>query len=147
MVTKVVVARVGGPGPTEEALAAEGVEFEARDVAHAPDAYGRMIADLWREGEGFILFEHDIVPWAGAVMQLAACPEAWCTHAYPGTQALFMSIGVTKISSGAIAAHPQLYAAWEGQFWGAVDAHMIPALHSCYALHGHWPPFRHTRFE
>jgi len=146
MVSKVVVPRINGAaGPVEFALQEQEVEYEWRSL-DTNDAYGRMLADLWREGEGFIMLEHDIIPPPGALIRLAMCSEPWCTHAYPGPQ-LFMSIGVTKITADAIRRAPHLYQAWEGQFWGAVDAHMIPALHAHFPLHGHFPPFRHTRFE
>jgi len=146
MVTKIVIPRIGGAaGPTEQALQEQGVEYQTRQVDTGA-AYSTMLADLWREREGFLMIEHDVVPPEGAVLRLAVCPEPWCTHAYPGPQ-LFMSIGVLKITADAIQQAPELFTAWEGQPWGVVDSHVIPALHAHFPLHGHFPPFRHTRFE
>jgi len=75
---------------------------ELRDV----EAQFRLLADLWRDAESFLMVEHDIVPACaeigldlegelvglclpersadGCVVDvLAACPEPWCLHGYP----------------------------------------------------------------
>lgn len=58
----------------------------AKDACKLPcirhDDYGRYIAMLWDKAEPFILVEHDVVPWPGAVESLQACPEPWCVFAY-----------------------------------------------------------------
>jgi len=146
MVTKIIVPRVGAPGPTEQALQAQGTEYQAREV-DAGAAYSVLVANLWREREAFLLIEHDVVPPSEkSIIDLCACPEPWCTVAYPGPQ-LFMALGVLKMSTDALEVSQDLPALWEGEPWGTLDSKVIPALHSRFPLHGHWPPFRHTRFE
>lgn len=44
--------------------------------------YGTLFAALWNIGEPFVIVEHDVVPWPGAVEELHACAEPWCAFAY-----------------------------------------------------------------
>lgn len=46
------------------------------------DAYHDLIKNLWEQGDPFIINEHDIIAWPGAIAQLEACPHPWCTHMY-----------------------------------------------------------------
>lgn len=45
-------------------------------------AYDRLIRRLWSEGQPFVLVEHDILPWPGAVQQLWECDRPWCAFQY-----------------------------------------------------------------
>lgn len=46
------------------------------------EEYYRLLSTLWREKEGFLVVEHDIVVWPGAIQQLIDCPEPWCAMPY-----------------------------------------------------------------
>lgn len=66
-----------------------------------PDFAGSGYADLtrkwWLEGEPFIVVEHDVVPWPGAIEALIECPEPWCAHSHHHDHA-FLRHGSVEMS-------------------------------------------------
>ncbi len=59
-------------------------------------SYDFLFRSLWAEGEPFILVEHDIVPWPGALAELWNCPEPWCGFPYFIFGELRSQLGCTK---------------------------------------------------
>ena len=58
------------------------VEYDYIPVDLKDQAYSDFLRERWAEGESFINIEHDIVPWPGAIEEIAECPEPWCGYAY-----------------------------------------------------------------
>lgn len=57
--------------------------IDARYVRMEDDLhYWRLLRELWWEGQSFIVVEHDILPWPGALQGLWECPEPWCAYPY-----------------------------------------------------------------
>lgn len=52
------------------------------DVSRDERDYHQYLATAWSHGETFINFEHDIVPWPGAVQELLDCDRPWCFYGY-----------------------------------------------------------------
>ena len=145
-VTKIVIPRLDGPGPCELALREQGISYEARQVG-AGDEYARMLGDLWREGDGFLMIEHDIIPRGdNAVQRLCKCRQPWCTHAYM-SPTRHISLGVLKLTTTAVRKTQDMPSVWEGQHWSVVDSFMVPELLGRLPLHCHFPPFGHQRFD
>ena len=48
-----------------------------------PNSYSLLINRLWQENEKFIIVEHDVIPWRGAIESIWDCPEPFC--GYDGT--------------------------------------------------------------
>ncbi len=46
------------------------------------DDYYSLLKSLWAKGEQFVINEHDIIPWPGAIHELEECSEPWCTFPY-----------------------------------------------------------------
>jgi len=44
--------------------------------------YYELVKSLWVKGEPFIINEHDILAWPGALKRLEDCSGAWCTFTY-----------------------------------------------------------------
>lgn len=146
MVKKIVIPTLGEPGVCEAALRKKRIKYQTRPVGSGTE-YGHMLADLWREGEGFLMMEHDIIPRGrAAVPALCKCPEPWCSHAYLAP-VLHISLGVLKLTTEALQASQDLPVIWEGAHWGEIDRLLIPALLGRFPLHGHFPPFGHERFD
>lgn len=128
--------------PARWALAQEGVEHEVL-LCDDAFAYGNHLADLWnRERAGFILIEHDIVPWPGAIQQLAECPEPRCVHAtavQPGTVAM-LGLTIQKIIPRGPANEK-----WRQTKWDALDGEIIPEMNRYGFPHVHTPPVAHAR--
>lgn len=57
-------------------------EVEYKDVSSDHWAYTRVLEELWEQGESFVLMEHDIVPWPGAMSAIAKCHFPWCFYGY-----------------------------------------------------------------
>ena len=45
-------------------------------------SYHDLLWKLWDAGEPFILNEHDIISWPGAISKLEECDNPWCTFLY-----------------------------------------------------------------
>lgn len=110
--------------------------------------YVDFIVERWAEGSGFIVVEHDAVPWPGAVRKLRECPEPWC--AYGHTEAVDFSPGTgyetslhcAKFGADLIARAPDLPAALGLDVnWRNLATRITEYLHarSIFA-HQHYPP-------
>jgi hypothetical protein len=124
--------------PAVLALRAEGLRPEV--VIMADDlAYGRLLAALWTTGEGFILVEHDIVPWPGALARLATCSASFCAYRYPLGGSTGCELGCVRFGTDLLRSHPDLPIAWSGVTWQYLDTRLFKALRAC----GHDTPHVH----
>jgi hypothetical protein len=48
------------------------------DVGQDEYAYARWFQSLWKLGHDFIIVEHDVLPWPGAITKLEQCVNVWC---------------------------------------------------------------------
>lgn len=88
-------------------------------------AYGRLLREVWAEGQTICIVEHDILPWPGALEQLAGCDHDYCAFPYPWTTTVGPAMGCTKFSADFLLTYPH-----------AVEiATRIP---SNYGEPGHW---------
>lgn len=134
-------------------LNAEGIEHELRPV-EGEYGYGDLIAELWAEGRGFIIVEHDVAPWCGAVEQLGLCDRDWCMFHYPKHGgSLTRGLGCTKFSDRLVAGHPELSEGWSSTSWRVLDGSVGSAVAEVLKTdHGgnhplcyHGPPVAHAR--
>jgi hypothetical protein len=71
------------------------------------DSYYHLLAGLWRKRRGFVLVEHDIVVWPGAIQQLEECPEPWCLYPYYASVGWCRdALGCTKFSASLLKQYP-----------------------------------------
>ena len=71
------------------------------------EAYYNLLAALWKLGESFLIVEHDIVVWPGAVAELENCPEPWCTLPYYCSVGWITDgLGCTKFGAHFLREHP-----------------------------------------
>src|SRR5688500_11449270 len=68
------------PCPAHSALTMEGVKHQTV-ITEWPHSFGALIVSLWEKG-GFILVEHDIAPWPGALDFIRLCPNDLCVYRY-----------------------------------------------------------------
>ncbi len=142
----------GAQDVAERVLAAERVAYET-PRADGELGYSKLITKLWGSGEGFVVVEHDIAPWFGAIAQLESCPRDWCMFRYPDGGTLSRGLGCTKFSDRLVREYPDLPDAWDGVEWqmidGAVGSAVAAVLRAerperhpiCY----HAPPVAHAR--
>jgi len=136
--------------PAAVALRAEGLEPEVWNVGINAKAYSKILFEYWNDHEGFIVVEHDIIPWPGALEKLWACKQLWCGHSYPlHAQGLFGGyLGCTKFSAELCDTYPKVMnRAWE-ESWQKIDGYVLTELrkltgNDCFHLH--FPPCAHIR--
>lgn len=106
--------------------------------------YSRLLRQMWREGETFVIVEQDILPWPGAIEELFYCPGQWCSCSYPygGAPGIYHMLGCTKISSQLMLNTPHL---WDTPVhWSQCDVHLRDgALSMGQEPHPHRPPAIH----
>lgn len=107
-------------------------------------SYDRLFRQLWGAGEPFILVEHDIVPWPGALAQLWSCPEPWCGYAYHVHGELRSYLGCTKFDPSRLGPVPlpAELVSWLGMD-RVIEKTLMTAGH---AGHRHGPPVSHLNF-
>lgn len=109
-----------------------------------PDSYRQLLADLWRRREPVVIVEHDVVPWPGAIEELAACPCAWGSNTYllHGGYGVHHGFGCTKLTPALMEATPYV---WDTSTpWHDLDAHLLFAARDVgFDPHPHRPPVVH----
>jgi hypothetical protein len=122
---RVVVSAANKDCPAHLALNAEGVDH---DVVGHELSYAEQLAAWWRDGEGFVLVEHDVAPWPGAIGQLIGCPRDWCAYRFPKYQHLIRSLGCVKFSTRLVRIYPDLPYRWEGLAFNEFEGPMLSAI-------------------
>lgn len=102
----------------------------------SPQDYPRMLAYAWSDGEPFIVVEHDVLPWPGALDELQECTSPWCAFPYIQGVKLSAFLGCTKITpDGPYPSHDS---------WMVSDQAVNVAMQAQgWTLHLHWPPVVH----
>ncbi len=99
------------------------------------DGYYQLIKELWEKGEQFIICEHDIIPWPGAIKQADDCDHPWCTFWYrsPGGW-LGNGLGLVKFNPSQL---PNIFGEpFEKTHWGGLDMQIAKRLQS-HGLEAH----------
>jgi hypothetical protein len=114
------------------------------DVSASSDAYWNLLNDLWQKGETFILVEHDILPWPGALEELWQCPGLWCANSYDQRGiGIYHSFGCTKFSAELIRRLPDVWSRI-GHHWSRLDSEFEwQACQAGLRPHPHRPPVIH----
>lgn len=104
-----VIVPFAGGGPALEAvklnLAAQGIVPRLFECAGDFD-YHLVLRKIWSEGRAFCLVEHDVLPWPGALVQLAECSEPWCAFPYLVHGELRSYLGCVKFDPVRLGALP-----------------------------------------
>jgi hypothetical protein len=161
--TRIVVPALHEDNVAVRCLRSEGIEPYVR-VLSAPTDYAHLMAELWQDGETFVIVEDDIAPWPGAVAQMCDCPRFWCGYYYtlPGRwdpeddgpyKSLWGTTGCYKVTDDVLLAAPDLYKRFEHHTWDTLDVGLIAALRHVMGLeassseasfHVHGPPVAHA---
>ena len=112
------------------------------------DSYWGLMRGLWEEGETFIVIEHDVLPWPGAIQELQNCSEDWCSFTYEmkNGYGIYHAFGCTKFGKGLIEALPDAWMQIEDHNWNRLDSQFCKlALMAGLVPHPHRPPVIHFR--
>jgi hypothetical protein len=144
---KVVVAALSASSPAVLALRAEGLDIEVVVMKDDYD-YAKMMKRLWLAAEPFVLVEHDVVPWPGAIRALEDCPEPCCSYPYPlGEQGeVWQALGCIKFGREPLS-NTGVAERLDGVLWHNVDSVILPTLgrNGKSHPHRHEPPVAHVR--
>jgi hypothetical protein len=126
-------------------------EWVAHEVTMVSGDYGyaELFAETWKGSYGFIVVEHDVAPWPGALHQLWACSEPWCGFFYPmhfGRMA--GSLGCTKFSPELVVNNPEAAEEFVGKHWDVLDGTVSVVASQATGrqnFHLHTPGVAHVR--
>ena len=143
----IVVPTRAASSPAARALVIEG--FEVTEVVmEDPFHYGRLTADLWALGKGFVMVEDDVVPWPGAIQAMLDCPKEWCAYEFPRTyvqheprSGFTVSMGCTKLTAAILERYSPAFGDLR---WDEVNGPIEEAL-SSETCHLHYPPVAHVK--
>lgn len=125
---------------TRQNLQAQGIEAEYVDVTGRGSGYPDLFRQLWADGEPFILVEHDILPWHGALNLLDECEEPYCGFVYQVRNHLETWLGCTKFEParlGEVPLPPEL------DFWQFDVPVTAELANAGYRKHVHGPAVVH----
>lgn len=128
-------------------IAAEALDKFAPQAerVYTPGEYGywQAIADRWTGEDDLVIIEQDNEITADVLPSFAACPEPWCTYAYPiGLYDYNTALGCAKFSADCQRIFPVNWISQVPVFWGVVDAAIALCL-----MHGRLRPHVHGRLN
>lgn len=138
---RVLVAAVHPGCVAHRALLAEGVAHEEH-VCAGPFGYAALVAGAWRDG--FVLVEHDVVPWVGAVRELLECDGDWCGFRYAKGGSTIRALGLVKFSAALVRANLALADAWWSVEWPVLETAVLSAVSRVATVCKHGPPAGHV---
>ncbi len=99
------------------------------------DDYYLLVKDLWAKGEPFIICEHDIIPWPGAIREIEDCDHPWCTFWYRSPAGwLRNGLGLVKFNPQQL---PNIFAEeFAKKHWGGLDMQIANRLQA-HGLEAH----------
>lgn len=119
--------------------------YEAR--AEYPDLLGQW----WGRGEPFAVLEQDVLPWPGALDELASCPEPWCGFSYyQGVHTHVPTLGCVRFGEAVLKLpNPLAEDGWPyntfDRGWDYCDQRIARVLKEAgFAWHQHFPAVLHA---
>jgi hypothetical protein len=112
--------------------------------------YADALIAMWQRLEEFCIVEHDVVPWPGAITEIAGCSAPWCVYQYPASPSrMRIALGLVRVSRELVQAHPALHERWVDTHWNALDGRVYRALRDASGTgpHVHDPPVAHVKFH
>jgi len=104
------------------------------------ECYHDLIRNLWHRAETpFIINEHDVIAWPGAIPQLEACEHPWCTFLYRAPCGwLRNGLGLVKFDPKRL---PNIFAQlFSKRHWAGLDMQIARRLEALgFNAHVHMP--------
>lgn len=139
---------------TEFLLRLEEPDTEFVDISHSDGAYFDLVEKLWGLKETFIIVEHDIVIWPGALHEIWECQEPLCAYQAPynitpvgGRRGLSYGLGCLKWHQSLQEDFPNLVNDWprNDRHWTRIDQVIVKKIAELNndTIHYHWPAIGH----
>lgn len=139
---RVVIASPSEDCVAHRALEQEGVPHDVL-LCEGQFGYGKHLARLWG-GEGFVLLEHDVVPWVGAIQQLQDCEGDWCGFRYAKGGSTIRALGCVKFSDRL--ARLEITEGWSREPWFSLESKVLRAVHRVTEVCKHSPALGHAKW-
>jgi len=118
------------------------------------EAYFRLMARLWSEGEAFMIIEADVLPTVETVHEMWNCPEEWC-HGYWEEGGIKHSqwLGCARFSDSLLRRAPDIMEKTVGEWarhWAQQDLALdlaLRAIRDGRGPHLHHPAVTHLHHE
>ena len=110
------------------------------------ESYWRLLSRYWRQGNAFVIVEHDIAPTREQIDTLWECPHDWCAAAYSMNGIVAPALGFVKFSATLLGRTAGLLDAILEPYrhWRSLDSMIIGELHRRrFTEHLHQPAVRH----
>lgn len=115
--------------------------------------YWRLLAAVWRQGETFVVVEHDMEPRPDMLAEFDACPRPWCSAPYLGEPKpgrprplITHALGCTRFRGEFMQRDPDFIQGFDGRQWDRLDSELATRLmHApfwCF-VHVHNPEIKH----
>jgi hypothetical protein len=130
---------------TEVTLRTEEANTEFVYTGHNETAYYEMAKKAWSEKETFIIVEHDVVIWPGALRALWDCEKSLCVYYAPGPVGV-VGLGCVKYGSELMLRLPDHLnnVLAENKSWRVLDREMTYRLFDHgISFHTHEPMISH----
>jgi hypothetical protein len=144
---KIVIPAMSRPCLPEMALRTNG--YSPQVVIMEDDYhYSRLFNDLWDAHEDFIIVEHDIVPWPGAIESFFGCNQHWCGFQYPQGGAWGGGLGCVRFTGAFTKAFSKFPGIWKNPHWYVLDRDTMETIrknteYDYYCVHT--PPVAHLK--
>jgi len=142
------------------ALEGDGQEADFVDVSSGDSAYFELWTKLWASGETFVVIEHDVVVYPGAIQTMLDCASPWCVTDYMTCGSIQYGFGCVKFDGGFTRAYPHAFtrmaegidfvSAHEPTHWKHLDAQLGAVLSRMADMawpHRHQPAVTHLNRE
>ncbi len=128
-------------------------------------SYFELLSQLWAEGETFVIVEHDILVYPGAIQEIWDCEVPFCGKPYVIHGGFAACFGCTKFDASFLRAFPNAMKMGGARqhpmglgtgytHWETLDSRIVAALSelgwSCNGSqwpHQHWPSVRHLHYD
>lgn len=153
--------------PATLALRAEGLD-PVEVIVEGDYGYGNILSEWWERRTGFVLVEHDVAPFPGAVAALWACTAPVCAHQYASGGVFDHALGCTKFSPWLCQVYPDAPEGgrglekkpWREMHWMQMDGAVYHSIESLgifmrpsvdtrhpkeQVVHMHYPAVAHVR--
>jgi hypothetical protein len=136
--------------PATEMVLRREYKAEFVDVSSDDLAYWRLLQRLWAEGESFVIVEHDICPWPGALSKLYHCPRELCyleapMFTYDGGEFMYAN-NVRKYAASLIARFPDAVENITDRHWRhCAEGGLYNRLEKLISPHQHEPAVQHLK--
>lgn len=108
----------------------EPINLEYVRTDGGPYVFSEFLRYMWKQAEPFVLIEHDVLPYPGAIQEIWDCPEEFCGKPYRIATFEAACFGCTYFGSELMTQYPDAMeeAARRDPVWSCLDHRLADVL-------------------